>query len=103
MFFYAKIALSHVLNPQNPQKNAEKLLFSLQNFQKKKKKKKQVIAGKKREAQILREFLDRFDTPDKKDGKITKDEFTRYVRRFFTAFFGFFGFLGPNLTGFGVF
>jgi hypothetical protein len=47
--------------------------------------------------------LDRFDTPDKKDGKITKDEFTRYVRRFFTAFFGFFGFRGPNLTGFGVF
>jgi len=41
------------------------------------KKNPDVIAGKKTEAEVLREFLDTFDTGDK-DGKVTPDEFCKY-------------------------
>mmetsp|Transcript_73505 Transcript_73505/g.209178 ORF Transcript_73505/g.209178 Transcript_73505/m.209178 type:complete len:564 (+) Transcript_73505:74-1765(+) len=37
-----------------------------------------VIAGRKTKNQVLREFLDTFDSPDDKDGKVTPTEFCRY-------------------------
>jgi len=37
-----------------------------------------VISGKKTSAEVLREFLDTFDSPSQKDGKVTTDEFCEY-------------------------
>eukprot|EP01036_Dinobryon_divergens_P023420 gene23420-31764_t len=37
-----------------------------------------VIAGKRTEESVLREFLDTFDSPEGKDGKVTPDEFVAY-------------------------
>ena len=39
---------------------------------------KKYISGEWSEDQCLREFLDSFDSPDKKDGQITEDEFINY-------------------------
>ncbi|ELT92936.1 hypothetical protein CAPTEDRAFT_164759 [Capitella teleta] len=42
------------------------------------KKHKKYLSGEWNEDQCLREFLDSFDSPDDKDGKITEDEFVNY-------------------------